>query len=284
MMGTGWVIWMRRWLRKMRTVRLCRRLGACGPYLALEGKVMISHPHQVRIGTNVHLGDGLWAQTAGGLVIGDNVIISHHCVIHTVNHDIKHANALPYGTAYLARPVEIGSHVWIGMNVILTPGCTIGEGAVIGMGAVVAGEIPPLAIAVGNPAKVISYRDRERFERLKREERWLRKIRGIPQAEGWSEKRAMRRWKRYLDAHLSREGWVAATALRDVGEPYAEALLYTYARRHPQCRFALGDGGYVLYRIPWACNVLRRGETETLVSTVGVDELGWLREHCDDRG
>ncbi len=241
---------------------------------------MISHPHRVRVGVNVHLGDGLWAQTAGGLTIGDNVIISHHCTIHTVNHDIQHANALPYGTDYLFRPVVIGSHVWVGMNVIITPGSIIGEGAIIGMGAVVAGEIPPLAIAVGNPAKVIRYRDEARFERLKREARWLRKIRGIPQAEGWSAARAMRRWGDVIEAALQ-EGWVAADALEARDVPYAEALLYAYAQCHPEIRFALGTAGYLLYRAAWACRLLREGREEELASIVGADEMAWLRERCD---
>ena len=275
------VVWMRRWRQRMRTARLRRRLASCGPHLALEGRVMISHPHRVRIGVNVHLGDGLWAQTAGGLTIGDNVIISHHCTIHTVNHDIEHANALPYGTDYLFRPVVIGSHVWVGMNVIITPGSIIGEGAIIGMGAVVAGEIPPLAIAVGNPAKVIRYRDEARFERLKREGRWLRKIRGIPQAAGWSAARAVRRWGKVIEAALQGEGWIPAEALASRGVPYAEALLYAYAQRHPTTRFALGAEGYLLYRVAWACLLLREGREGELASIVGADEMAWLRERCD---
>lgn len=56
------------------------------------------------------------------------------------------------------KPVIIGNDVWIGTNVVILRGVTIGDGAVIGAGAVVTKDIPPYAIAVGNPAKVIKYR------------------------------------------------------------------------------------------------------------------------------
>ena len=47
---------------------------------------------------------------------------------------------------------------------ILLPGTTIGDGAIIQAGSVVHGEIPPLAIAGGNPAKVFAWRDKEKYD------------------------------------------------------------------------------------------------------------------------
>jgi carbonic anhydrase/acetyltransferase-like protein (isoleucine patch superfamily) len=58
--------------------------------------------------------------------------------------------------------VTIGNDVWIGQNVIILSGVTIGNGAVIGTGSVVAGKIPPYAIAVGNPARVVKSRFTEK--------------------------------------------------------------------------------------------------------------------------
>src|SRR5690606_8442993 len=51
-------------------------------------------------------------------------------------------------------PVTIGHDVWIGTNAILTSGISIGNGAIIGAGSIVTKDIPPYAIAVGNPAKI----------------------------------------------------------------------------------------------------------------------------------
>lgn len=54
--------------------------------------------------------------------------------------------------------IIIGSDVWIGADVTLLGGVRIGNGAIIGAGAVVAKDVPPYAVVVGNPARVIKYR------------------------------------------------------------------------------------------------------------------------------
>jgi len=56
------------------------------------------------------------------------------------------------------EPIEIGNDVFIGANVTILDGVKIGDGAVIGAGAVVSKDIPPYAIAVGTPIKIIKYR------------------------------------------------------------------------------------------------------------------------------
>lgn len=56
------------------------------------------------------------------------------------------------------RIIKIGNDVWIGANACVMPGVKIGDGAVIGAGAIVTKDIPPFAVAVGNPARVIRYR------------------------------------------------------------------------------------------------------------------------------
>jgi len=56
-------------------------------------------------------------------------------------------------------PLEIASEAWIGANVTILPGCQrIGVGAVVGAGSVVTANVPDFAVAVGNPARVISLR------------------------------------------------------------------------------------------------------------------------------
>jgi acetyltransferase-like isoleucine patch superfamily enzyme len=56
------------------------------------------------------------------------------------------------------KPITIGNDVFIGMNVTILDGVTIGDGAIIGAGAVVSKDIPPYAIAIGNPIEVRKYR------------------------------------------------------------------------------------------------------------------------------
>lgn len=68
-------------------------------------------------------------------------------------------NAVPIGDFNPDRgPLKIGNDVWIGQNVLLRPGLTIGDGAVVAAGSVVVKDVPPYAIVGGNPAKVIKYR------------------------------------------------------------------------------------------------------------------------------
>ena len=78
----------------------------------------------------------------------------------------KSANALPYNRPNRYQ-VVIGHDVWIARDVTIMGGVKIGNGAVIGANAVVAKDIPPYAIVVGNPARVIRYRfDEETIRKL----------------------------------------------------------------------------------------------------------------------
>lgn len=72
-----------------------------------------------------------------------------------------------------SKHTTIGNDVFIGANVTILDGITIGDGAVIGAGAVVSKDIPPYAIAVGVPAKVIKYRfDEQTIQKLQEKEWW----------------------------------------------------------------------------------------------------------------
>ncbi|QPC95135.1 antibiotic acetyltransferase [Mesorhizobium sp. INR15] len=85
------------------------------------------------------------------------------------NHAIDCATSYPLHIQLLKKPspvenggklsgVNIGNDVWIGMRATVLPGVNIGHGAVIGANAVVSKDVPPYAIVVGNPARVVRYR------------------------------------------------------------------------------------------------------------------------------
>jgi virginiamycin A acetyltransferase len=70
-------------------------------------------------------------------------------------------------------PIKIGNDVFIGMNVTILNGITIGDGAIIGAGTVVSKNIPPYAVAYGNPIKVVRYRfDEITIEKLLKIKWW----------------------------------------------------------------------------------------------------------------
>ena len=69
----------------------------------------------------------------------------------------------------MLKEVVIGNWVWCGANVTIVPGVHIGDGAVIGSGAVVTKNVPECAVVAGNPAKIVKFRSKEQFYRLKQE-------------------------------------------------------------------------------------------------------------------
>ena len=114
-------------------------------------------PFTTDCGLNTHVGAGVFInagcrfQDQGGIYIGDGALIGHNCVIATLNHGMdpaKRANLVP-------APVRIGAGAWLGANVTVLPGVTIGEGAVAAAGAVVTKDVPARTVVGGVPAKVI---------------------------------------------------------------------------------------------------------------------------------
>lgn len=122
----------------------------------------------IEIGNNVIIGKKADFDGAGGISIRNGVIFAPEVCIYsrTHNFDSKDLQALPFDNVMLTSKVIIKDYVWIGRRVIILPGVTVGKGAIIGAGAVVSKDIPDYAIAVGNPAKVVKYRNKLKFEEL----------------------------------------------------------------------------------------------------------------------
>ena len=119
---------------------------------------VITNRCNVTLGEFIFIGRDHEIHARGGVQIDDNVIISNRLTIHSSNHKYEHTNHIPYGRETILKPVKIERGVWIGDNVMICPGVTVGEGAIIGMGSVVTKNVPPFSIAGGNPAKVIRLR------------------------------------------------------------------------------------------------------------------------------
>jgi lipopolysaccharide O-acetyltransferase len=120
----------------------------------------------LHIGCNVQINDSVHIGAIERVVIGDDVLIASRVFISDHNHGDYHATDLlsapeisPIKRPLSSRPVYIGNNVWIGEQVCILPGVSIGDGSIIGANAVVTRDVPPNSIAVGNPARVIRIYD-----------------------------------------------------------------------------------------------------------------------------
>lgn len=155
---------------KLRTLffgyKIVTRAKSIGKGLRVGGYSYVNR--NTTIGENVKI-NGLKISGEGSVKIGNYCIFGPECLIIAQNHNYDKGNAIPYDDTFILKDIEIGDFVWIGARAMILPGTKIGEGAIIQGGAVVHGEIPPYAIAGGNPAKVFKYRDIEHFKKLKEE-------------------------------------------------------------------------------------------------------------------
>ena len=141
------------------------RLIFCKLFFKKLGKVRISdgvtifYPYKIKISDNTTLNENVYINGFGNLSIAENVRIGHGTSILTSDHNIPNRNEKIIEAGLIAQATVIEKDVFIGCNVTVLGGSTIGEGAVIAAGAVVKGKVPPFSIVGGVPAKVLAYRD-----------------------------------------------------------------------------------------------------------------------------
>ena len=130
-----------------------------GPYVSLSAGMM---PGQELISDAiVTIGDrcliGRQSSIVGHfeIVIGDDVYFGPNVYVTDQNHSVDDPN-VPIGRQSAGeKPVSIGNGSWLGANVVVLPGVTIGRHVAVGAGAIVTSDLPDHAVAVGNPARVI---------------------------------------------------------------------------------------------------------------------------------
>ncbi|MBE9179522.1 acyltransferase [Oculatella sp. LEGE 06141] len=133
--------------------------GACaldrGVVLLCSGEAT-STP-KIHIGAHTYINRNTFIDASFSITIGQHCGIGPGCYI--TDHDHGYVELLPpLSQPLISQPTHIGNQVWIGANVTILKGVTIGNDAVIGAGSVVTKDIPERAIAVGVPAKVIRYK------------------------------------------------------------------------------------------------------------------------------
>lgn len=117
-----------------------------------------------------------WSTEPWIITLGENVYITNGTKFLT--HDggtLVFRNEIP--DLEITKPITVGDNVYIGNDVTILPGVTIGDRVILGAGAVVSKDIPSNSLAVGVPAKVIKTAD-EYLEKLKRESLHLGHLKG----------------------------------------------------------------------------------------------------------
>lgn len=150
-----------------------------GPRSRLSLPIQLEGTRRIAVGNHVYLGPGCWLLThepGGRLEIGDGTSIAGYCVLSAATSVHIGCKVLFARNVYIAdhrhgferdkvpvldqeiadvRPIVVEDGAWLGQNVTILPGVTIGRGAVVGAGSVVRDDVPPRCVAVGAPARVM---------------------------------------------------------------------------------------------------------------------------------
>jgi maltose O-acetyltransferase len=110
----------------------------------------------IKIGNFSELGTNCVIQS--NTEIGNNVIMGPDVKIYTKNHNYASLDIPIQYQGHTSEKTVIGNDVWLGANVVVTPGVIIGSHSVVAAGAIVTKNVPEYAIVGGVPARVLKYR------------------------------------------------------------------------------------------------------------------------------
>lgn len=137
-----------------KRAEIIRKLfGKTRETFCIEPTFFCDYGYNIEIGENFFANHNCIILDGAKVTFGDNVFIAPSCGFYTAGHPLD-AERRNKGLEY-ARPITIGNNVWIGAQVAVLPGVTIGDNCVIGAGSVVTKDIPAGVVAAGNPCKVL---------------------------------------------------------------------------------------------------------------------------------
>lgn len=111
----------------------------------------INYGKKTTFGRDCFVNFGCTFLALGGITIEDDVFIGPHCVLateyHPENPETRHS--------LLTKPIVVKRNAWLGANVTVLAGVTIGENAIVAAGSVVTKDVPDNMVVAGSPARVI---------------------------------------------------------------------------------------------------------------------------------
>ncbi|NOX61912.1 MAG: acyltransferase [Chloroflexi bacterium] len=130
-----------------------------GRFSVIECTGVLQHLGQgFSMGANSNLGDYNFVGAAGGVSIGENVLIGQGVRFHSEDHVFARADIPIKAQGVTNKGIVVEDDVWLGSGAILLDGVRVGRGAVVAAGSVVTKDVPPFAVVGGVPARVLKYR------------------------------------------------------------------------------------------------------------------------------
>lgn len=128
---------------------------ACGDNVYVGANVIIKGIRQLEVGNNVSIHTGCYLDASGGINIGSEVSIAHHCTIMSFNHTWDDPFVAIKYNPVIYKSVKIANDVWIGCAARIMPGVMINNRSVIAAGAVVVSDVESNTLVGGVPARKI---------------------------------------------------------------------------------------------------------------------------------
>ncbi|EKO3490172.1 sugar O-acetyltransferase [Vibrio fluvialis] len=129
--------------------------GAFGPESIVQPPFHCEFGQTIRIGRHTFLNMNIVMLDNAPITIGDNVLIGPSCQFYTASHSLDHRSRRLWET--VCKPIVVEDDVWIGGNVVINQGVTIGARSVIAANSVVNHDVPPDTLVGGTPARIIRY-------------------------------------------------------------------------------------------------------------------------------
>ena len=102
---------------------------------------------------------GLSNTIIGPVKIGDDVRLAQNVVLSGLNHNYTEIDSPIHEQGVSTKPIIVEDESWIGANVVIVPGVTVGRHSIVAAGSVVTKNIPPFSVVAGNPARILKQYD-----------------------------------------------------------------------------------------------------------------------------
>jgi acetyltransferase-like isoleucine patch superfamily enzyme len=109
----------------------------------------------LRIGNDCGISEYSYFGAAGGIDIGNDVIMGQYVSFHSQNHVFEESDRLIREQGVTAKGIKVGNNVWIGAKATFLDGSEVGDNSVVAAGAVVNGRFGPNVVLAGVPARVV---------------------------------------------------------------------------------------------------------------------------------